>query len=141
MTPVQGEPRIFGEATELADSDKRNCFEALSTWLTVTAFSLRYVLITSRTNHWDRVGNVSSFPYEMLRGAVMNPERLADHTPAVFVKVDKEMRTPEKTWEGEVTKITRRADKVWLEFRLGRVTKCPENFAGSPDGWYTDGTN
>jgi len=102
--------------------------------------ALRYVLITSRSNHWDRVGNVSSYPYEMLRGAVMNPERLADHTPAVFVKVDKEMRTPEKSWEGEVIKITRRADKVWLQFRLGRVTTCPENFAGSPDGWYTDGT-
>jgi hypothetical protein len=101
---------------------------------------LRYVLITSRSNHWDKVGSVSSYPYEMLRGAVMNPERLADHTPAVFVKVNKEMRTPEKAWEGEVTKITRRADKVWLQFRLGRVTTCPENFAGSPDGWYTDGT-
>jgi hypothetical protein len=59
---------------------------------------LRYVLITSRSNHWDRVGNVSSYPYEMLRGGVMNPERLADHTPAVFVKVDKEMRIPEKSW-------------------------------------------
>jgi hypothetical protein len=54
--------------------------------------------------------------------------------------VDKEMRTPERFWEGEVVKITRRADKVWLQFRLGRVTTCPENFAGSPDGWYTDGT-
>ena len=86
---------------------------------------MRYVLITSRPNHWDRVGNVSSFPYTMLRGAVMNPERLADHTRAILVKVDKEMRTPEK---------------FWLEFRLGRVTTCPENFAGSPDGWYTDGT-
>ena len=101
---------------------------------------MRYVLITSRPNHWDRVGNVSSYPYSMLRGAVMNPEKLADNTPAVFVKVDKEMRTPEKSWEGEVVKITRRADKVWLEFRLGRVTTCPESFAGSPDGWYTDGT-
>ena len=101
---------------------------------------MRYVLITSRSNHWDGVGNVSSYPYEMLRGAVMNPERLADNTPAVFVKVDKEMRTPEKAWEGEVVKITRRADKVWLQFRLGRVTACPEKFAGSPDGWYTDGT-
>jgi len=39
-----------------------------------------------------------------------------------------------------VVKITRRADKVWLEFRLVHVAKCPENFAGSPDGWYTDGT-
>jgi hypothetical protein len=50
------------------------------------------------------------------------------------------MRTPEKSWEGEVIKVTRRADKVWLEFRLGRATTCPENFAGSPDGWYTNGT-
>ena len=99
---------------------------------------MRYVLITSRSNHWDRVGNVSSYPYEMLRGAVMNPEKLADHTQAIFVKVDKEMRTPEKSWEGEVVKITRRADKVWLQFRLGRATTCPEKFAGSPDGWYTD---
>jgi hypothetical protein len=101
---------------------------------------MRYVLITSRPNHWDGVGNVSSYPYQMLRGAVMNPEKLADHTPAIFVKVDKEMRTPEKSWEGEVIKITRRTDKVWVQFRLGRVTTCPENFAGSPDGWYTDGT-
>ena len=101
---------------------------------------MRYVLITSRSNHWDKVGNVSSFPYEMLRGGVMNPERLADNTPAIFVKVDKEMRTPERCWEGEVVKVTRRTDKVWLQFRLGRVTTCPENFAGSPDGWYTDGT-
>jgi hypothetical protein len=99
---------------------------------------LRYILITSRSNHWDGVGNISSYPYELLRGAVMNPERLAENTPAVFVKVGKEMRTPEKSWEGEVTKITRRADKVWLQFRLGRVTTCPERFAGSPDGWYTD---
>ena len=99
---------------------------------------MRYVLITSRSNHWDRVGNVSSYPYELLRGAVMNPEKLADNTPAIFVKVDKEMRTPVKSWEGEVVKITRRADKVWLQFRLGRATACPEKFAGSPDGWYTD---
>ena len=102
--------------------------------------ALRYVLITSRSNHWDRVGNISSYPFQMLRGAVMNPERLADHTPAIFVKVDREMRTTEKCWEGEVIKITRRTDKVWLQFRLAGVTACPENFAGSPDGWYTDGT-
>ncbi len=101
---------------------------------------MRYVLITSRSNHWDRVDNVSSYPFQMLRGAVMNPERLADHTPAIFVKVDREMRTTEKCWEGEVIKITRRTDKVWLQFRLSGVTTCPENFAGSPDGWYTDGT-
>ena len=100
---------------------------------------MRYVLVTSRSNHWDRVGNISSYPFQMLRGAVMNPEKLADHTPAIFVKVDKEMRTTEKCWEGEVIKITRRTDKVWLQFRLGGVTACPENFAGSPDGWYTDG--
>lgn len=99
---------------------------------------MRYVLITSRANHWDRVGNVSSYPYEMLRGAVMNPERLVEQTPAIFVKVDKEMRTPEKSWEGRVVKITRRTDKVWLQFVLGRTTTCPENFAGSPDGWYAD---
>ena len=62
----------------------------------------------------------------------MNPERLVEQTPAIFVKVDKEMRTPEKSWEGKVVKITRRTDKVWLQFVLGRTTTCPENFAGSP---------
>jgi len=102
--------------------------------------ALRYILITSRPNHWDKVGNLSSYPYTMLRGAVMNPERLAENTAAVFVKVDREMRTPEKAWEGEVTKVTRRTDKVWLQFRLGRVVTCPERFAASPDGWYTDET-
>jgi len=44
---------------------------------------------------------------------------------------------PEKCWEGEAVEITRRADKVWLQFRLSQVTTCPDNFA-VPDGWYTD---
>ena len=99
---------------------------------------MRYVLITSLANHWDNVNNLSSYPYTLLRGAIMNPDKLTDKTRAIFVKVNRETRMPERCWEGEVSKITKRTDKVWLQFRLAGQTKFPEKYGGSPDGWYVD---
>jgi len=76
----------------------------------------------------------------MLKGLVMNSENLADNTPSVFVKVNKETRIPEKCWEGEVTMMTKRTDKVWFQFTLGKLVECPPMYVGSPDGWYADET-
>jgi hypothetical protein len=66
----------------------------------------------------------------MLRGAIMNPERLVDHTPTVFIRIDSTTKLPKKCWEGEVYKITRRTEKVWFEFSLDREVLCPQGHGG-----------
>jgi hypothetical protein len=84
------------------------------------------------------VGNKTSFTYSMLRGAVMDPNKISENTPAVFIKVDRESHLPQKCWEGLILKVTRTSNKVWFEFKLDNVIECPPKYIGSPDGWYTD---
>lgn len=102
---------------------------------------MRYIMVTTWSNHWDRTGNTTSFSYAMLRGAIMNPERLVDHTPTVFIRIDSTTKLPKKCWEGEVYKITRRTEKVWFEFSLDREVLCPQKYIGYPEGWYEDKTS
>src|SRR5208282_2366793 len=97
---------------------------------------MRYVLITSWGKHWDRVNGLSSYPFSMLKGLLLNPANLQDNTRALFIKVNKDTRIPEKCWDGTITKITKRTEKVWFQFSLERVVECPTQYAGSPDGWY-----
>lgn len=99
---------------------------------------MRFVLITSWSKHWDKVDGLSSYPHTMLKGAAMSPANLVDDTPALFIKVNRETRIPEKCWEGRVTKVTKRTEKIWFHFILGGQVQCPERYAGSPDGWYAE---
>ncbi len=99
---------------------------------------MKYVMVTAWSNHWDKIGNTTSFSYPMLRGAIMNPERLVDHTPTIFIRIDRTTKLPKKCWEGEIYKITRRTEKVWFEFSLNREIPCPQKYIGYPEGWYAD---
>jgi hypothetical protein len=102
---------------------------------------LKYVMVTTWPNHWDRVGNKSSFSYSMLKGGVMDPSRIVNHTPAVFIRIDKETKLPRKCWEGELLVSKRTSDKVWFEFRLDGEIHCPQQYVGFPEGWFTDEAN
>jgi hypothetical protein len=100
---------------------------------------LRYVLVTSWPRHWDKIGNKTSFSYSMLRGIIMNPDRIIDKTPAVFIKIDR-IGLPEKCWEGIILGKKRTEDDLWFEFRLDREIRCPPQYLGKSDGWYVDET-
>lgn len=95
-------------------------------------------MITSWGKHWDKVNGLSSYPYQLLRGLLLNPVNLLDNTPALFIKVNRDTRIPDKCWEGKITKITKRSEKVWFQFTLEGLTDCPEQYVGSPDGWYAE---
>jgi hypothetical protein len=95
-------------------------------------------MVTTWPNHWDRIGNKSSFSYSMLRGGVMDPSRIVDRTPTIFIRIDKETRLPRKCWEGELLSYKRTSDKVWFKFRLDREIPCPPKYLGFPNGWFTD---
>jgi len=99
---------------------------------------MKYVMVTSWSNHWDRTGNKSSYSYSMLRGGVMDPGRIVDHTPTVFGRIDRETRVPKKCWQGELLSTKRTSDKVWFEFRLDVPITCPEKCVGYPEGWFID---
>jgi hypothetical protein len=95
-------------------------------------------MVTSWPNHWDRIGNKTSFTYGMLRGNIMNPEKLADNVSTTFIRIDRLTRLPRKCWEGKVAGIKRTADKVWFEFELERQIECPQKYVGYPEGWFAD---
>src|SRR6266481_3165776 len=97
-------------------------------------------MVTSWPNHWDRIRNKAAFTYSMLRGGVMNPEKIVDHTPTIFIKIDKETKLPKKCWEGKIYGKNRTDDKVWFEFSLFRQIECPKKYIGYPEGWYADET-
>jgi hypothetical protein len=97
---------------------------------------MKYIMVTDWRGHWDKVGGQSSYSYSMLRGAILDPARIVDPSQAVFIKLDKTTRLPQKCWEGEVFGIVRRTEKVWFKFRLNREIQCPQKYVGYPDGWY-----
>jgi len=99
-----------------------------------------YILVTSWPRHWDKIGGKSSYTYSMLRGSIMNPDKIVDQTPAIFIKVDKETRLPQKCWEGKMLGKKRTEEKIWFEFRLDRVVECAQIYGGSRDGWHVDET-
>ncbi len=101
---------------------------------------MKYVMVTTWSNHWDRAGSKSSYSFSMLRGGVMDPDRIVDHTPTVFIRIDRETRLPRKCWEGEIFSVKRTSDKVWFEFRLDEEITCPQQYVGNPEGWFTDET-
>ncbi len=99
---------------------------------------MKYIMVTTWLNHWDKIGGKSSFSYSMLRGGVMDPSRIVDRTPTVFIKIDKETRLPRKCWEGELVSARWTSDKVLFEFKLQAEIPCPQKYVGFPEGWFTD---
>ena len=98
---------------------------------------MRYVLVTSWPKHWDKTADKTSFSLRMLHGRVMNPSNIVEHTPTVFIKVDR-LGLVEKTWEGEILNKKVIGEKVWFEFRLGKAIECPPQYVSYRDGWYVD---
>jgi hypothetical protein len=95
-------------------------------------------MVTSWPNYWDRIGNKGSYSYSMLKGGVMDPQKIVEHTPTVFIRIDKETRLPRKCWQGELLLAKRTSDKVWFEFRLDSEIPCPQKYVGYTEGWFTD---
>jgi hypothetical protein len=96
-------------------------------------------LVTSWPRHWDKTAYKTSFTIGMLHGRVMNPNYIVDHTPSVFIKVDR-LGLVEKCWIGEVFNKNVIGEKVWFEFRLEKAIDCPSSYASYRDGWYVDET-
>ena len=70
----------------------------------------------------------------------MNPGRIVDHTPTIFIKLDRETKLPKRCWEGEMYGKKRTEDTIWFEFSLFRDLICPRKYVGYPEGWYVDET-
>lgn len=75
----------------------------------------------------------------MLRGIIMNPDRIVDHTPTIFIKTNR-IGLPVRCWEGEIFGKKKTEDKVWFKFRLDREIQCPPQYLGKREGWYVDET-
>lgn len=67
----------------------------------------------------------------------MNPNNIVEHTPTVFIKVDR-LGLVEKAWEGEILNKKLTGEKVWFEFSLSKAIDCPPQYASYPNGWYVD---
>ena len=99
---------------------------------------MKYILVTSWPKHWDKIGGKSSFTYSMLKGRIMDPERIVVPAPAVFIKLDRETRLPQKCWKGEITAKKRTENRIWFDFRIDGTIECPPQYIGYPEGWFAE---
>lgn len=99
--------------------------------------STKYILVTGFPRHWDKVGNKSSFTFQMLHGKVMNPDNIVEHTSSIFIKIDS-LGLVSKCWEGEILTKKKTEEKVWFEFALSREIPCPPQYVAYRPGWYVD---
>jgi hypothetical protein len=74
----------------------------------------------------------------MLRGGVIDPSKIVNHTPTIFLRIDRETKLPRKCWQGEIPSTKRTSEKVWFKFRLDSEIPCPQEYVGYPEGWFTD---
>lgn len=95
---------------------------------------MKYVMVTGWPNHWDRTGNKSSYSYSMLKGGVIDPGKIVDHTPTVFIRIGRETKLPRKCWQGEILSTKRTSDKIWFEFRLDKEVLRSQKYVGYPEG-------
>ena len=91
-------------------------------------------MVTHWENHWDDIGDESAYSYGMLRGT-MSKEKLVEHTPTVFVKVDKDTKVPEKAWEGEVYSFNL-TNRVNFKLKLSREIPIPVEYKNLREGWH-----
>jgi len=102
-----------------------------------------YIMVTNWENHWNNLGDNSTyFTVGMLRGN-MNESKFKDNTKTIFIKRNKETQSIENTWIGKVAKIsegTRRDGKKCIYFRVVIEDKIPfpNKYSNYSEGWYVD---
>lgn len=98
-------------------------------------------MVTYYDGHWDNVRNNETYYWKrMIKPRI---ESLIEKTPTIFIKTDKDTRTPQKSWEGyvEAFKDGVRAGEssVIFRFHLNREIPIPEVYHNYRAGWYEIG--
>jgi len=102
-----------------------------------------YIMATSWVNHWDKLrDNSTYFTVGMLRGN-MNESKLKDNTKTIFIKRNKETKSVEDEWVGNVININkgiRKDGKKCIYFRVIIEDKMPfpNKYSNYSEGWYVD---
>jgi hypothetical protein len=97
---------------------------------------MKYVMITQRANHWDKLPyKTASFAKGMLKGE-MSLNKLKENTVTTFIKLNIESGEPEKAWIGKVSKIRVLNMVITFSAELEKEIKPPKRYADYDIGWY-----
>ena len=95
---------------------------------------MKYVMVTNWDDHWDKIGDGASYSFNMLRG-LMSREKLEEHTPTIFIKLNKDTKVPEKAWDGEVHSFDV-TNRIHFKFKLAREIEPPKEYEHLGEGWH-----
>lgn len=102
-----------------------------------------YIMVTNWENHWNNLRDSSTyFTVGMLREN-MNESKLKDNTKTIFIKRNKETKSVEDAWVGNVININegiRKDGKKCIYFRVIIEDKMPfpNKYSNYSEGWYVD---
>lgn len=95
---------------------------------------MKYVMVTHWDDHWDGIGGEATYSFNMLRGH-MTRDRLKEHTPTIFIKLNKNNRVPERAWKGE-THSFNLTNRIGFKFDLIEEVEVPPEYANLKEGWH-----
>jgi hypothetical protein len=100
-------------------------------------------MVTNWENHWDNLGdNSTHFTVGMLRGN-MNESKFKDNTKTIFIKRNKETKSIEDAWVGNVTNINKGMLKdgkncIYFKIKIEDKMPIPNKYSNYSEGWYVD---
>jgi hypothetical protein len=99
---------------------------------------MKYLMITSFNNHWDKLyKGKTSYSDFMLKGK-MNISFLKDDTPTIFIKIDYVTKQHQKAWEGAVSNfsIDTVTNKIHFNVKINKEIPLPSKFSLEHEGWF-----
>jgi hypothetical protein len=77
-------------------------------------------MVTHWPNHWDNLPhNETYFTKGMLKQG-MTIDRIRENTPTIFIKVNKQTKTPEKAWEGNVYNLRVEENRIFFKVKINK---------------------
>jgi len=98
----------------------------------------KYVMVTHWPNHWDNLPhNETYFTKGMLKQG-MTIDRIRENTPTIFIKVNKQTKTPEKAWEGNVYNLRVEENRIFFKVKINKEIPIPSEYSNYSEGWYIE---
>jgi hypothetical protein len=68
----------------------------------------------------------------------MNENKIVDNTPTFFIKLNKETKKLEKSWEGRVYLFRRERYRIRFKVKIENEIQCPSKYYNYTEGWYVE---
>jgi hypothetical protein len=95
-------------------------------------------MVTHWPNHWDNLPhNETYFTKGMLKQG-MTIYRIRENTPTIFIKVNKQTKTPEKAWEGNVYNLRVEENRIFFKVKINKEIPIPPEYSNYSEGWYIE---